>query len=517
MFDGVAEHQGRVCDVGVCNRRISDIGDLKHLSSKQRIDCSNLCMIPGMIDVHTHADLSYFNDPLRSVAIKQGITTEICSACGIGVFPLNNNSLVNYHKMMSSILGILPHNLQTIDFNSFYQSLPPTSINTAFQVAHSPLHISAKNGQYVSSLSLSITEGIKRLASEALEQGCVGISTGLSYYPISHCDTDELFALGDIATEYNVPFTFHLRNRNCTNSKYRSPIDEVIDVARHCGCHVVFSHYRTYPGNCGSVDEICFPIENALEEGLQISADFYPFEIGCTYALNVLPPQILQNGPDYVMELLHDKNDFNRLKAVIEKSMKVKQHSVVLHAPNHNNIVGLTYKQIAEQYRVTPAHIILQLLKEESLCLVNTSSPLPDKLTCSAMEEDFASLINKPYYNIGSDTIPSCSLPHPRSTSAFIRILEIAKKYHIDYSIVANRTSYSAAKLYGLKDRGEIIKGAYADLVIFDPNSISSSIDYLNPYNNTYGIKHVVINGEFAIYNEQITNNYSGMHLKRGI
>lgn len=512
MFDGVAEHRGRICDVGVYKKRISNIGDLKHLSSKQRIDCSNLCMIPGMIDVHTHADLSYFKDPLRSMAIKQGITTEICSACGIGVFPLNNNSLINYHKMMSGILGLLPHHLQPIDFNSFYHSLPPTSINTAFQVAHAPLHISATNGK-----SLSITESIRRLAREALEQGCVGISTGLSYYPISHCDTDELFAIGDIAAEYNVPFTFHLRSRNCANSKYHSPIDEVIDVARHSGCHVVLSHYRTYPGNCGSVDEICLPIENALKEGLRISADFYPFEIGCTYALSVLPPQIIMKGPEYVIELLHNKQKFNELKATIEKSMLVKQHSVVLHAPSHNRTVGLTYKQIAEQYCVSPAHIILQLLKETSLCLVNTSSPLPDNSTCCVMEEDFASLLNKPYYNVGSDTIPCCSLPHPRSTSTFVRILEIAKKYHIDYSIVANRTSYSAAKLYGLKDRGEIKVGAYADLVIFDPNSISSNKDYLKPYNNTCGIKHVVINGEFAIKNEQIINTYSGMHLKRGI
>lgn len=352
---------------------------------------------------------------------------------------------------------------------------------------------------------------------EVLEQGCVGVSTGLSYYPASLCNTEELFLLGKIAAKYDVPFTFHQRNRDCLDNKYISPVQEVIDVARHCGCHVVLSHYRTYFGNCGRAKEICFPIEDALLEGLRVSADFYPYEIGCTYAAGILPIDILQKGPEFIMKLLYNQEAYNKLEKAIEQSMQIKQDSIILHAPKHKAFLGLSYKQIAEIKGVSPCHIILQLLKEEQLCLVHTSTPLPEKSTCNAMEQDFAFLLTKPYYNIGSDTIPCCQFPHPRSVGTFTRILEIARKYDIDLSIVANRTSYSAAQLYGLKDRGVIKQGAYADLVVFDSHTVASKAGYLTPFEKNCGIKHVMVNGKFAMENGQLQKANSGMQIRRGL
>lgn len=195
--------------------------------------------------------------------------------------------------------------------------------------------------------------------------------------------------------------------------------------------------------------------------------------------------------------------------------MRIKQDAVVLHAPKHTEYLGLSYKQIAKKEGISPAQVILQLLKEENLCLVNTSAPLPDETIINSMEHDFVTLLNKPYYNIGSDSIPCCSLPHPRSTGTFIKIIEIAKTNGVDFSVVANRTSYSAAQLYALKDRGVIKQGAYADLVVFDPKSISSQATYSNPFNKNLGIKHVVVNGMFAMENGQLLDTFSGMKLRR--
>lgn len=98
MYDGILGHPGQMCDIGIWGNRITAIGNLSGLQSKRRIECKGLSMMPGLIDVHTHSDLVYFVDPSRSMAIQQGITTEICSACGIGVIPLNGDLLKTYHK-----------------------------------------------------------------------------------------------------------------------------------------------------------------------------------------------------------------------------------------------------------------------------------------------------------------------------------------------------------------------------------------------------------------------------------
>lgn len=310
MFDGISGHAGRICDVGIKKQRIALIGNLSDVCAKKIIDCEGLCMIPGMIDVHTHSDLNYFVNPTRSMAIQQGVTTEICSACGIGIIPLKGDLLKSYHKSMSSILGELPEGLNAIDLNHFLDCLPATSTNVAFQIAHSPLRIAATDGQHVGYLSEEMRKRIEALEREAFEQGCVSISTGLGYYPALLCDTEELFLLGKIASEYGVPFTFHQRNSDSISHKYSSPLQEVINVARSSRCHVVLSHYRTFAGNCGHADEICTPIEKALGDGLRVSADFYPYEIGCTCAVSILPFSWLQNGPDFIIEQLHDDKSF---------------------------------------------------------------------------------------------------------------------------------------------------------------------------------------------------------------
>ena len=516
LYDGIDGHAGRKCDVGVDGDRIAVVGDLSRAESARRIDCTGLSMIPGMIDVHTHTDLVYFGDPSRSTAVRQGVTTEICSACGIGTIPLKRSLLERYHKGMAPILGPLPPAFEPVDLDHYFNALPPVSVNVATQVAHSPLRFAATDGRGVTRLSDGMQRKLAALESEAFEQGCVSVSTGLSYWPASLCDTEELFLLGNVAAKYDVPFTFHQRNRDRMEGKYTSPVQEVLDVARHTGCHVVLSHYRTYYGNCGHVDELCAPIEEALREGLRVSADFYPFEIGCTHGAGILPFEWLSKGPDSLLEQLNDGAACEWLEKTLEPSMEARQHSTILYAPGHPEFLGLSYGQIAARTGDSPARVFLRLLKEENLRLVHTSGRVPDETVRNTMERDFAALLTKRYYHIGSDSIPCCTFPHPRCTSSFVKILEIARKYGIDLSVVADRTASGPARLYGLKDRGEIRRGAFADLVVLDLPAVGTDACYTDPLQNPRGIRYVMVNGALAVDDGHLTDARSGKKLKRG-
>lgn len=512
MYDGSGK-PGIITNVGVTGSKISYIGN-ENIQSKRIIDCTGLSMIPGMIDVHTHTDFAMYNRPERDMAVSQGVTTEITSACGIGAIPLKGKLLDDYLFLMKGLTGERPGKADFESVDAYLSGLPDTGVNVAVQIAHSPIRAAAAGTLCDVTMTDEIQKKMEQLEREAFEQGAVSISTGMSYYPATFCDTDELVKICRVAKEYDAPMTVHRRGTLRRPDPNFSSRQEMIDVAKKSGATVIFSHYRTGPGDEGQAETIYGPIEKARNEGIDLYADFYPYEFGCSYAATVLPLSAMQEGPYKLIERLNSPW-FEELVARTEKNYGGYIGGRFARCPKHPEYLGRTFREVAKETGESTVRLFMRVLKEENLDFAYIQGCDESKELTETLSRDFAELISKPFYSVGSDTIPAHPSPHPRAYGAFARILEIAREQKVDLSVIADRTAALPAKLYGIKDRGMIKVGMYADLAVFDHGKIHPNSTYANPNQLCTGMKYVTVNGRLEMDDGRMTGVKAGMPIRR--
>ncbi len=517
LYDGTGRTEGEICDIGIVGDRIGAIGKLGDKEAGKRIDCAGLTAIPGMIDVHTHSDFAMFTDSQRAAQIKQGVTTEIISACGIGSIPLSGGLLDEYNRLNRAHTGRVPDGCDTSSMAAYFKSLPPTGVNVAAQIGHSPLRTLAvgttKDVPFTEEAGRKLVEA----AEKALDEGAVSISTGMSYYPASFCSYDELLLLAKTAAKYDVPMSVHRR------SEFRQKIpgfdskEEVLDLARDSGAKLVFSHFRTDRHTAGMHESHVECLEKGIREGLRVTADFYPYENGSSYLGTYLPFSAQTDGPDGVLEYLNNSDTFN---AFVER-MRAHHHGsigVVLSlCPGHPEYLGKSINEIAVLNNTDPETMAATLLRDEKLEVSYVSGRYAGDEINEKLNRDFAFFMSQPYYNVGSDTLPAHTRPHPRSYGAFAKALRIAIDYGVGLKRFAECTSGSAAKLYGLKNRGEIREGYFADIAIFDEKKLKANSTYDNPMQYADGMRFVTVNGVLALENGEITGKKAGRGLKRNM
>lgn len=515
------DETGRVtrdpCDIGVVGDRIVGVGDLSASDAARRIDCRGLTALPGFIDVHTHADFEMFRHPARDMAVSQGVTTEIISACGIGAVPLCGDTLRDYNRLMHSLMGDVPEQADFSSVNGFFGSMPETGVNVAMQLAHSPLRIAVTGGVRDVALNDDAWKKLEKLEREAFEQGAVSLSTGMSYYPATFSDTEELVRMCRIAREYQAPLSVHQR------SEFRSPdavFDskrEILQIARQSGASLVFSHYRTYPGIDGCHVERCEIIEEGIAEGLSLFADFYPYAWGCSYAPISFPMWAMDGGYGGLLGVLKDPSTRARLSAELEERTGGRWDGMFSHAQGHPELLGRLFSEVASETKETRVELILRLLEACDLSLADVGGREVDPGTDLRLKQDFAYFMQRPYYSVGSDTLPMQDFPHPRSYGAFAEAVNIAVTHGVPMPDLARATSGLAARLYQLRDRGRIAPGYFADLVVFDPKTVRATATYTDPKRFCEGVPYVTVNGRLAKDGGKLTGVRSGRPLRRAL
>jgi len=500
-------------DIAILNDRISYIGDCNKIEATQRINAESLVVLPGFIDVHTHSDVIYYTQPNRDEAICQGITTEITGSCGIGTFPLSRS----YDDYEPTMRGILGHRISRSPYKStgeYLSSLPKTGLNVAAQLAHSPLRAEAVGYSDVPLVGESLKSAIN-LMKKSLDEGAVSFSTGLSYYPASFGDTEELVELCKVAKQYDVPICAHLR------SVLRKPIpnydkrNELLEIGERTGIRIHYSHYRTTPDTVGNLHAHFAPIERGLSEGLSVTADIYPYPIGAGFCPVYLPLWAMDGGYSSIMKRLQDKSMRKQIIEDLSFSFPPIQNGRFLHAPHHPEYLGRTYQEIAKERNQTIAEMLVDLLREEELNLGFSHGEFTSEQE-RALEKDFTQILSKPYYMGGSDAIAVHSFPHPRTFGAFSKLVRLCYEHSVPIEIVANRLSNLPAQLFQLKDRGEIAVGKFADLCLFTPGNPTDMATFSDPQKLAIGMEHVIINGDFVLKNGELTGTLAGRPLFRG-
>ena len=502
-----------LADIGIIQDKVSVIGSLKDAEAGRIIDAAGMAVLPGFIDSHTHSDVALFNKPNREEVLLQGVTSEVISACGIGCVPLSEKK-EEYIDTVKAIMGKPDREIDCSSLDAYMKELGKvgTGTNVAVMLAHSPLRVEAAGFGDVP-LEGKELEKFLSLTEEAFFQGACGFSTGLAYYPASFSDTEEIIKVGEVAQKYDLPLCFHQRTALREDVKDFDPKEEVLQIAKF-GARVHYSHYRTTPATAGSICELLEPIERGLSEGFRVTADFYPYPVGSGYLPVLLPFGIMNSNVDGILEQLTDPKEGRRIREAFWKKAETFSDAVVTEVDHNLEFLGKSFRQIAEETGKTICDTMYDLMIQERLNVGYRLGVQFDAASLERLELDFIELIKKPYYMIGSDTLPLNKHPHPRTYGAFARMLSIARKHGVGLELLANRMCANPAALFKLKGRGQIKEGNFADIIIFDEDTFCDRSTFENPKERAQGMQYVIINGKVALDKGVITGTLAGKPLK---
>ncbi len=468
----------RICDgsgrppvtgeVYAAEGRILAVGpSLPDDSAAEEIDLGGDYLLPGFLDVHTHSEAALVNGSCRREAVLQGVTTEICGNCGIGLAPLSEEKR-GYLRLARSVTGTPHADVPTTGIGALLGARREYGTNFAVLAAHSPLRAEAV-GFGAEEMTPDGLERMKTLLRAAFLEGACGFSTGLAYYPASFCGTQEIVELCRVAKDFGLPFCIH--QRSVANRYFPEgvrPLEEAFQIAEESGAHLQLSHYKTRAGSLGRTEELLRPIEEGLRRGVSVTADFYPYPVGCGSVAVVLPLWVMDGGFEAALERLRDASLTSRIAADIDAAYPGAAAYVFTHAPAHPGWVDRTFAEVARERGQSVPEMLVRFLAEEELD--GGYMPLEREQVEGdrRFDADFAELLRKEYYMVGSDTLPLHEKPHPRSSGAFRRALEIAREHGIPPETLARRLAGRPAEVFRLKDRGGIAPGRWADLTVLD-------------------------------------------------
>jgi len=465
-------------DVGIRAGRIAAIGSLDG-SAKREIDARGRAVTPGFIDVHAHDDAAVLSTSM-DFKLMQGVTTDIVGNCGAGVAPALGDGLRGLPGV-EIVLGPLPVATWTT-FGEYMQAVDDAdlAINVGCFVPHGIVrarHLGmdrrAPDPAELAAMQADVDEG--------MAAGALGMSTGLIYMPGTFAATDEVVALTGVVAKHGGIYMSHIRDES---ERLLEAVEEAITIGREAGCPVEISHHKASARSVwGKTADSIEMIEKAREGGVDVTFDVYPYTAGST---------ILSAARGVTREIEPD--------AIMVASVR-----------EHREYEGKTLGEIGELLGIEdPREIVNRVLADE---------PSAVAVFFSMHEDDVRRVLAHPLCMIGSDGIPSpTGKPHPRLYGTFPRVLGTYVREVGLVSLeegVRKMTSLPAQRM-NLPDRGELREGFAADIVVFDPATITDVATYQEPRQYPAGIDYVVVNGEVAAEHGRQNAARAGKLLRRG-
>jgi N-acyl-D-amino-acid deacylase len=518
VVDGSGE-PGFAAAIGVREGRVEVVnGETDALPAARRIDARDRVVAPGFIDLHSHSGLMIFADPLHEPKVRQGVTTEVIGVDGLSYAPIPDRGDLEALAHMNAGLDGRPE--IAYDWSSVeayldrLDALRP-SVNLAYLVGNSVLRIGAIGWDEVEARDEEIAN-MRAMLREAMEQGAIGLSSGLDYPPGAYASTDELAELTAEAARHGG--FYHTHVRYALGDRYLDPFREAIEIGRRGDgpAHIThFYHRQTFPGG---PEPMLALVDDARAEGLDVTFDTYPYEWASTRLLIMIPIWVQSGGPMRTRERLAEP----AIRARIRHDMAERGvlfggrrawDDVRLGAFTRPELVrweGRTLGDVIAERGDDPVDVLCDLLLEEDL-RVNQVTPGP----WTASLRDF---IRHPVGMVGTDSTFVGEKPSPRTYGSFPRILGQFVREEALVSLeeaVRSMTSAPAARL-GLAERGMLRDGLAADVVVFDPKRVRSNATYEKPREFPDGIDWVIVNGEVVVGDAAHTGARPGRVLRGG-
>lgn len=513
VIDGTGRARFRA-DVYVKDGKIAAIvRSGEALEAWETIDAREKVVTPGFIDTHTHSDIMLLWDRQHANGLHQGVTTEVLGQDGLSYAPLGKPNLEMYAKFLAGLNGRpdIPWDWSSVlEYRKKFDGT--VAVNTVYQVPHGALRLETVGAGDVPLTGENMKKA-KELLDRGLKEGAAAFSTGLSYFPASYSDTEELVELCRTVAENDSLYVTH--TRSVYRDEYFDPIVEAIEIAERSGCKLHISHYRTTPQTAGKVEEVMKDIDAAYNRGVDVTAELYPYPSGSGYAVIFLPPFVVDGGYEAALERLADRSLRQRIIEGIERNL-IACEGYFTHLRRNVTYVGRSFAEVAAERDQSVPDMICDILLEEELEVgFYSTPPFDDPETWEQINKDALELLSRPYYMVGSDGIPLGKNPHPRAFGTFPRLLRFCREYGFPLETMVNRMTLTPATRFGLKDRGVVAEGKAADLVVFDPRRVTDTATYQLSRSAPVGISHVLVNGEVAVRDEKVTGIFAGRALAR--
>ena len=503
---------GYQADVGVTGERVDAIGDLSRAGARRVVDATGHVVCPGFIDSHTHSDGVLLLDPQHANGLRQGITTEILGQDGLSYAPLSAENYRVYRRYLSGILGEPPDDLDMRSVESFRSHYhKKTAVNTAYLVAHGAIRLETLGFHDVPLVGDALKRA-QRLVREGIEQGAVGLATGLSYHPQAWSDTDEMVELCRATNDAGGVYVTHLRDVNRDRAFGDGGIPEALEIGRRSGVRVHFSHTRTAESNAGKVGEVVELVDKAKGE-VDSTLELYPYPTGSTFCTSLLPSYAHEGGPDAIIGRLEDPDERKRMGRYMEENtVRAAGQAILSCVPKNGHLEGRAMTDVADEMGLPVGEALCQLLLEEDLQVGFWLTPPDNVAAWRQISRDALEFLSRPDYMVGSDAIPIGGHPHPRAYGTFPRLLGRLRRQFGVLSLeqMVQRMTENPARRFGLTGRGVLKEGNFADIVVFDSEHIIDTATYDDPHQFPIGIPYVLVNGQVAVDQERCTGVLAG-------
>ncbi|MFX0196758.1 MAG: amidohydrolase family protein [Candidatus Hodarchaeota archaeon] len=509
-------------DIGIINGQIAHIGkNINPTETERVIDANGSVVSPGFFDAHSHDELSLLINPRCDEKILQGVTTNVICNCGFSPAPISEEHRKDIDDSLKSRGGeLVKEELKEIySFDDYLRKLEAVKpgINILPLVGHSTVRIAVMGSANRAPTDFELSK-MKQLVANAMEEGAIGMSTGLILVPGTYAESEEIIELSKVVSKFNGIYTSHIRSEG----DFEIPaITEAIRVGKVANVPVQISHHKVMgKQNWGKSTETLKMMGEARAKGVEITCDQYPYDAGSTRLAVVLPPEILADGPEVYSRKLRNPKVREALIAEIEKGKEVQwdnfirgtgfENIFIAVSPNHHNYIGRSISEIADKERKNPYDLIFDLVAEEKQGVIAIFFMMHD--------DDIERIMRSPLTMIGTDGIPGFGVNrvHPRITGTFPRVLGryVREKGVLGIEEAIRKMTSLPAQTFKVKRKGLLQEGFDADIVIFDPEKILDRSSYDEPQQKPEGISYVLVNGEIAVENGEVTGASSGKVLR---
>lgn len=494
-------------DLGIRGERIAAVGTLGQAEAAVRIDAADHVVAPGFIDAHVHGDLMLLADPLHEPAIRQGVTTYLLGQDGVAMAPASPATLDHMRRYTAGFSGNpdLPDRWSSMaEYLACFDRR--TAINVACLVPNGNVRMEVM-GLETRPPTADELERMARLVREAMEQGAVGLSSGLDYIPSRYATTEELIALCRAIAPFGGVYVTHMRSY--APDGVLGAMDEVFRIGRESGAAVHISHLNS------QADVVLPKLDAARADGIDVTFDLYCYLAGSSIlAMVALPPEVQEGGVDATLARLADPKLRASLRGLASgpRGRLAEVRLSYVQAERYKACEGMTLAEAARWAGVADIG--------EFVCDILAASGLA--VGCIAPHwhrtpTDVTRLMQHPAMMAGSDGIFTGSRPHPRGWGCFARYLGHYVRGTHTWTLeqAVQHLSAHAARRFGLNDRGLLREGLAADVVVFDADQIADRSTFEDGRQLAAGVESVIVNGELVLHADQRTAALPGRALKR--
>ncbi len=516
VLDGTGA-PARQADLGIKDGKIAAIGRLE--AEGPVLDARGMTVTPGFLDIHRHGDLAIFRPGFGELELRQGLTTIINGNCGLSAAPFGPAHREEILRYLSPVIGT--------DL-----AVPGDSMAAYLRAARAldlPLHVGMLAGAGViradlvgyrgGSLSNEEYRALHARIERALADGALGISLGLGYAPECFYDTQGLIRALEPLAGSTIPVTVHMRDEG---TAVPDSVEEMCRLATALRCPVEISHLKCIGReNWGiKIPRVLARLQQAVDEGLDLRWDVYPYTAGSTQLLHILPPEVLEGGTEALCRRLKDPlwrerifrrfeegEDFNNISRLVGWDNILLS---TLRQPENLPLQGLSIAQAARQLGQAPEACALDLLAAE-----HGTITMIDFITC---EQDIAAILRTDRVSVISDsTYPTGGKPHPRLYGNFVRLIEkyVYQDRVLTLAQAVHKMTGAPARALGLTQKGVLAVGKDADINLFDPAALHEAGTYLDPARMAQGMDTVLVMGCPVLRGGQLTGKTPGRVLCR--